>query len=699
MFKPLIVFALAFYLPFNGLFGFLSGSKKANPNANTGTLEMMIVSKGNVSLDLDLEAVNGFRSRGKMEKGPAQFQIEKDSYFKVVAFENELRGALPGSMALNPENFPELPAKLSESYKNLVLERAPFGEHHEMVIRDAKLGFKFFNIEGHLMAYEPNGRTFQVKGGRVLMSNDFAATLGRPDDAGKQVGTISVDATLKVIEVAEIADGGVEKQTLPPDPDNAGTRPGPDVVVGDVFGLTQFGSSGDYVGLALGTTSCNYGTVDLNWFRLPNNDHPVIPQNMYRMSANGDRFEQIGQSSVKHAFTALTQNLCQLGCNGTGGSRLGSGCSDPYSAGLNAGPNLGHRAWINPFDGFYPDGNSATPPNNHSGHSHDSTTHRILTHKDDLNVSLNSGATYYAEGQYITPHEYDHCQSNPGECNMYNNVSYRQYGVSGTTSFSFSPIGSTVREAAAIEAWTGATFVPFEPVPGVDGTGIVAYKVTQINSTTWHYEYAVYNENLDRAIGSFAVSKEVDASATSIGFHSPPQHPGTANDGTGGSGFSESPWTASTSDTEVSWSTELFATNANANAIRWGTLYNFRFESNQPPVLGDATIGFFKTGSPITVQVMRPNSGSVAGVSVAGRVTTQAGTPAGRTAVAMIAPGGEITWTLTNPFGFFNFTDVTPGFTYDVVPSSKLYTFTAQQVEVNGNITGVNFVGVPRTDD
>ena len=40
---------------------------------------------------------------------------------------------------------------------------------------------------------------------------------------------------------------------------------------------------------------------------------------------------------------------------------------------------------------------------------------------------------------------------------MYNNASYRQYSVSGTTSFSFSPVGNTVRMLAAIWAWTGAT--------------------------------------------------------------------------------------------------------------------------------------------------------------------------------------------------------------------------------------------------
>ena len=90
---------------------------------------------------------------------------------------------------------------------------------------------------------------------------------------------------------------------------------GPDVIVGDLPSMAQFGSGGtvnglpiSVVGLAVGTTSCNNGNVDLNWFAMPNTDHPVIPQNFYRMSGganNNDRFEQLGQSWLKHAFAAL----------------------------------------------------------------------------------------------------------------------------------------------------------------------------------------------------------------------------------------------------------------------------------------------------------------------------------------------------------------------------------------------------------
>ena len=96
----------------------------------------------------------------------------------------------------------------------------------------------------------------------------------------------------------------------------------------------------------------------------------------------------------------------------------------------------------------------------------------------DLDTTLNPGATYYAEAQLVTPHEYAWCQANAGQCNMYNNVSYRQFTVVGTTSFSFTGVGDTVRMTPAINAWTGATINAIEPAPGVDGRAFIGYKVT-----------------------------------------------------------------------------------------------------------------------------------------------------------------------------------------------------------------------------
>jgi hypothetical protein len=46
----------------------------------------------------------------------------------------------------------------------------------------------------------------------------------------------------------------------------------------------------------------------------------------------------------------------------------------------------------------------------------------------------------------------------------------------------------------------------------------------------------------------------------------------------------------------MGWSTEAFADNANANALRWGTLYSFWFDSEKP--VTRAVIGLFKPGAP-----------------------------------------------------------------------------------------------------
>jgi hypothetical protein len=590
--------------------GVLEQPTIAGPRGESGTMEKMIVANGSATFDLDLNRLNGINSTG--QNTTIRFAAEQDAFFTVVVFNNELRGPSPSSMPLVPQDRVALPKALSASIRNLVIESTPWGGEHELVVRDGRTGFTFFNVEGHTYDYEASGRTFSINGGRLLISNEFAAALGRTADAGVVIGKISASATMRPIEVIQIVDGESRAEVMPALGGENGTTPGPDVIVGDLTGLQQFGSSGTQVGLAVGTDSCNAGTENLHWFANPSNDHPVIPQNLYRMSggaANDQRFEQIGQSSVKHAFTALTGNICGFGCNGVGGSNLGSGCSDPYGASLNAGPSLGSRAWINPFTGFYPRNDGATPNNNHTGHTHTGTSHRILVEAADLNTTTNPGATYVAEAQYITPHEYVWCQANPTQCNMNNNVSYRKYSVSGTTSFNFGASGSTVRMQPAVASWPGATLVQIRPDPINDGVAYIAYKVTNTGPGVWHYEYAIYNQNLDRAISSFSVPVGNGVNISNIGFHAPPQHPGWSADGTiNNLGFSSTPWAQSEGGGFVTWASETFAQNANANAVRWGTLYNVRFDSDRAPMLTRATVGFLKTGSPIEVTVQGPSN-------------------------------------------------------------------------------------------
>jgi hypothetical protein len=596
---------------------YLEQGTVAGPRGETGTLEKMIVADGTVAMNVDLARLNG--AKGAARPATLRFGAGPDAFFTVLIFNGELRGPQPSSLELNAQEAPAgLPSRLSESYRQLMIESTPRSEH-ELTVRDARTGFTFFVLRGSQFDYDASGRVFSIRDARLALSAEFAAVLGRPADAGSVVGDLALTANMRPIEVTELVNGDVKSDVLPAAGEN-GTNPGPDVVVGNLIDIDQFGSqSGTQVGVAIGTDSCNYGVVDLNWFALPSNDHPVIPQNLYRMSGganNDDRFEQIGQSQMKHAFTALTGNICGLGCNGVGGAHLGSGCSDPYGAGLNAGPNLGSRAWVNPYTGVYPRGDSQTPPNNHGGHNHLGPSHRIVTEVNDLDPALNGGASYYGEAQYVTPHENTWCTANPGTCiadsgnNTFNNASYRKVSVSGSGgNFNFSWAGSTVRFQPAINAWNGATITRIVPAPGADGAAYIAYKVTNPTAGVWHYEYAIYNLNLDRAISSFTLPIGSGITKTNVGFHAPPQHPGWTFDGTvNNQGYSSTPWVLNETASSTSWSTEAFAQNPNANAVRWGTLYNIRFDSDREPSLMYAAVGFFKTGNPYYVQIQGPSS-------------------------------------------------------------------------------------------
>jgi len=582
----------------------------------TDTLQKMIVESGSVTMDLDL---NGFDGSSSLVARPAtlQFAVGANSFFPILVFNDLLRAAEPGSMALIPAgvNAPDysLPAALGASLKQLVVEKLASDQAFDLAVRDGNTGFTFFNVEGGQYDYDANAQSLSITGGRLLVSKEFANALGRPSDAGAIVGQISVGAAMQPIEITRFdANGNVKSATLPAlHQPGVGTVPGPDVIVGNLLDFVQMqnGQVNGRVGLALGTDACNKGTVDVDWFALPSNDHPFIPQNLYRMSSvanNNDRIEQIGQSWGKHAYTAASADACGFGCNGVGGPHLGSGCSDAYGAGLNGDQNqIGSRAWVNPFTGFF----TGSTANNHTGHSHDVTSHRILVDVTDLNTSLNPGATYFAEAEYIVPHEGTWCQQHPDQCNQYNNASYKQYTVTGVNQpFSFSPVGSTNREHPAITAWTGATVSnPIQPDPGNDGIWFMGYKVTGPIAGVWHYEYALYNQNLDRAIQSFTVPLGLGVNISNIGFHAPPQHPGFPHDGTqGDAGYSSTPWEVTQNASFITWSTETFATNQNANAIRFATMYNFRFDADQAPNTTDATVGFFKTGSPMGVSIQAP---------------------------------------------------------------------------------------------
>ncbi|MHC5025611.1 MAG: hypothetical protein ACYTGR_02485 [Planctomycetota bacterium] len=374
-----------------------------------------------------------------------------------------------------------------------------------------------------------------------------------------------------------------------PSPVRGGDTPcsaiGPDVIVGVIPSVSNYSSTNGIEAFSIGTTSCNIGDTELLWIS-GTNEHPVIAQNMFRLKDG--RIEQIGQAWLKHGFFALQGDACGCGCiQSPNGSTLGVGCSDPYSSSLNGGQNgLGPKFEVNPATGLFP------YPATDLTLSGNSVYKRLQVKISDLDPAQDGGGTYLAEAQYVTPDDslYD---------NQNNNASYRAIDITGsgsTWSASFNGMPPTQREQPAIRAWQDADPSVVETdvqVPG-DGLVIVAARATDLGSGWYHYEYAVQNLNSDRAIGSFSVPVDAGVAVANVGFHDVDYHSGEPFDGTD--------WAGSSDSGVLSWSTTPHATNPDANALRWGTLYNFRFDAMAAPTTGNVTLGLFKPGSPNTIE-------------------------------------------------------------------------------------------------
>jgi len=353
----------------------------------------------------------------------------------------------------------------------------------------------------------------------------------------------------------------------------------PDVYVLTISGFVNYGPVSGVQAYSVGTTSCNDGNDPLDWIA-NTNDHPVIGQNVFRWKPiNGKgRFEQLGQSWLKHGFCALDLNNCGT-CQGTGCSSLGINCSDPYTASRNGfQPDAGPKYDVNATNGFF---NYPPPDPSYSG----SVARRLQVLTTDVDAANNPGAVWYVECMYS---HFEDCPATDLD-RAADNASHRRLVLSAAgaiTNFS----GNTIIKQPAIMSWpthdASATVTRFD-VPN-EGSIFVGNRVWDNGDGTWDYEYAVHNMNFDRSIGSIGIEVDDSVTITNVGFHDVFYHSGEP--------FSGTDWTTTDGANVFTWATQTFAQNANANAIRWATMYNFRFTANAGPVDGDMTIGYFKPG-------------------------------------------------------------------------------------------------------
>ena len=115
---------------------------------------------------------------------------------------------------------------------------------------------------------------------------------------------------------------------------------------------------------------------------------------------------------------------------------------------------------------------------------------------------------------------------------------------------------------------------------------------------TWAYEYAIQNYNRP-GISSFELPLAPGAQVTEVGFHDVDYHSGSPIDGTD--------WDWSIGSDKIRWECpEEYDDNIWANAIRWGTTYNFYFVCDVNPQVAKATMGVFKPPAGDSIAMTAP---------------------------------------------------------------------------------------------
>ncbi|MFN0136153.1 MAG: hypothetical protein ACKVS9_08570, partial [Phycisphaerae bacterium] len=243
--------------------------------------------------------------------------------------------------------------------------------------------------------------------------------------------------------------------------------------------------------------------------------------------------------------------------------------------------------------------------------THNAITRRLQVATGDLDPAQNAGAQYVFEAQYVSPDD-------ANARNQDNNASHRTATISFSAGNANATLtGSTVRQSPAIQRWKvidpAVVETSFEtretPNAGGDNAAraILSARVVEVTPGTWNYEYALYNMNSHRSFSSFSVPLADALPATDIGFHDVFYHSGDGHNSAVGAvvTYDGTDWPGNKVAGAIRWALVPATPVENSNALRWATMYNFRFRTTIGPVNGNATAGHFRAaaGLPDTMDI------------------------------------------------------------------------------------------------
>jgi hypothetical protein len=368
----------------------------------------------------------------------------------------------------------------------------------------------------------------------------------------------------------------------------ANSVPGLDVRLVSMRDLAVFGRLGTFPdgvnGIAIETTICNEGTVEVPWFEAMNAHHPFI--GFLIAGVRDGRLVQLSNRSyIKHGFFALNGRNCGVPCipptGGNIGEHLGIGCSDTYATSNNGdsfylGPPEELDPWLGVwqrrcslFDRGFPDVGS---PDNCDGRR--SLTHQAAAALGPVETRVQvSDAELLAGGKLCFQSHYV-IEGMP-ESARDDSLGSRAFSANWNgTRWVFAPT-SPLLEGSILQQWPDAT-VSSNTDGTRDGRVYAAVKVSGPVEGFYRYEYALHNRDHARGVGSLRIPLCFGARVRALGFRDIDQDSG--ND-----------WKVRVSKDEIEFATA-------DSPLAWNSIFNFWFESDAAPGANDLGLLPFAAG-------------------------------------------------------------------------------------------------------
>lgn len=485
-------------------------------------------------------------------------------------------------------------------------------------------GREIFAIGNAHYLLSADSTAFSIRSANLLLGKDAAQLLGLTEVSREFLGRVRLDTPVQSTGAGLAARNernfctGVALNwhgTLLPPPNPQGLRYQTDVLLEDasaMFNLRCVACDGP--GALDGTAkfapdaylrnSDTATTADVPWYTKfigqlgsspPNPDqppygndqHPFLVFNLYRLDADG-RFEQIGESGLKHAFLTINTG-CTFTCPSN--NILFRRCADVYTKESNDTPNdLGPKAELIPHRGVWGRCGSIYDPDCNGvedAPGYDDMTHRMLVGEHAIDPTRNPGARYFFSAFYIVR----------DDVNIDNTMGWREIQptwIAAAQRWQMNQIGD-FSNGSALDAWvpvgTVAADRAHRRLLTPEGEVRVAVRVHTLGGGRFRYDYAVQNLTFSRALtqGSepnLRVLRNLGFSAFIVPNGGDDAEFADTDRDAGNA------WPASAAPEGLRWSAPA------GNTLDWGRIYRFSFTSTQPPVAGEVTLDVAESGNP-----------------------------------------------------------------------------------------------------